>query len=120
VASAAVGEALHQYQRNLYLARLYRAGVRIEQHLELVEAADGRAIFTNVFAPELETRLAADALILALGRIPIADLAQPVAALGISVEEAGDCVSPRSLEEAILEGTRAARRAAAQLSKSAG
>jgi hypothetical protein len=32
--------------------------------------------------------------------------------LGISVEEAGDCRGPRSLEEAIPEGTLAAGRAA--------
>jgi hypothetical protein len=29
---------------------------------------------------------------------------------GIPCERAGDCLSPRSLEEAVLEGTLAARR----------
>ncbi len=108
----ALGEALHQYQRNLYLERLYRAGVRLEHHLELVGAAGGRAAFVNVFDPELETALRADALVLALGRFPVAHLAEQFASLGLPIEEAGDCVSPRSLEEAILEGTLAARRAA--------
>ena len=42
VGSAAFGETIHQYQRNLYGARLYRAGVRIEHHLELVGAESGR------------------------------------------------------------------------------
>jgi 2,4-dienoyl-CoA reductase-like NADH-dependent reductase (Old Yellow Enzyme family)/thioredoxin reductase len=105
--SAAFGETLHQYQRNHYAARFYRAGIRIEHHLELVGAASGKALFRNLFAPEVERELPADVLVLSLGRVP--------ARIGIShplVEEAGDCLSPRSLEEAILEGTLAARRVA--------
>ena len=35
VASLAAGEPIHQYRRNLYLQRLYRAGVTILHHLEL-------------------------------------------------------------------------------------
>jgi pyruvate/2-oxoglutarate dehydrogenase complex dihydrolipoamide dehydrogenase (E3) component len=106
VGAAALGETLHQYQRNLYAARLYRAGVRVEHHLELAGAASGRVRFVNLFAPELETSLPSDLLVLALGRVP-----EDTPALdGIQVEKAGDCLSPRSAEEAILEGTLAAQR----------
>ena len=37
---------------------------------------------------------------------------QDLAAQGLSVREAGDCLSPRSAEEAILEGTLAIAEAA--------
>lgn len=111
LASVSAGEALHQYQRSLYLARLYRAGVRFAHHLELAGVAAGRVSFRNLFAPELEVPLPAEALVLALGRVPERGLAESLAASGLRVEEAGDCLSPRSLEEAILEGTLAARRA---------
>jgi len=111
VGSAALGEVLHQYQRNVYAARLYRAGVRIEHHLELAGTERGRVRLANVFAPELETALAADLLVLALGRVPERGLAARLAAEGAQVHEAGDCASPRSAEEAILEGTLAARSA---------
>ena len=111
VASVAVGESLHQYRRNLALQRLYRAGVEIRQHLELTGVDRGRVVLRNVFAPELELVLAADALVLALGRVPADDLAPALVAAGLQIEEAGDCLSPRSLEEAILEGTGAAQRA---------
>jgi 2,4-dienoyl-CoA reductase-like NADH-dependent reductase (Old Yellow Enzyme family)/thioredoxin reductase len=111
LASVAAGEGVHQYQRNLYLARLYGAGLRIEHHLELAGAAEGRVVFRNVFAPELEQELPADVLVLALGRVAVDELAPRLAELGLAVEEAGDCRSPRSAEEAILEGTRASRRA---------
>jgi pyruvate/2-oxoglutarate dehydrogenase complex dihydrolipoamide dehydrogenase (E3) component len=107
VASVAIGEGIHQYRRNLYLQRLYRSGVAVAHHLELARAADRTATFRNVFAPELEMTFAADALVLALGRVPEEMPTMP----GVRVERAGDCLSPRSLEEAVLEGTLAARRA---------
>ena len=110
-AAAAVGETLHQYVRNDVLARLYRAGVRIEPHLELAGARPEGVRFRNVFAPELERTFGADLLVLALGRVPNDEPAAALAGLGIPVEEAGDCRGPRSLEEAVLEGTLAARRA---------
>jgi 2,4-dienoyl-CoA reductase-like NADH-dependent reductase (Old Yellow Enzyme family)/thioredoxin reductase len=110
VASVTVGESIHQYQRNLYLQRLYRAGIEVAQHLELASAAGEFVTFTNVFAPELEETFLADLLVLALGRVPEDGLAAALRAQGLRVEEAGDCLSPRSLEEAVLEGTLAARR----------
>ena len=106
VGSAAFGETLHAYQRNLYAARLYRAGVRLAHHLELIGADRGRVRFRNLFAPELESELAADLLVVALGRIPDR-AAESLAEAGLEVHEAGDCLGPRSLEEAILEGTLA-------------
>ena len=65
------GESVHQYRRNLYLQRLYRAGARILPHLQLADATGGEARFRNVFAPELETSVTADTIVLALGRIPV-------------------------------------------------
>jgi len=109
VASVAVGEAVHQYRRNLYLQRLYRAGVTALHHHALAGASDGEVELSNVFAPELSVRVSADLLVLALGRVPEDDLAPTLAAAGFRVEEAGDCRSPRSIEEAVLEGTLAAR-----------
>jgi 2,4-dienoyl-CoA reductase-like NADH-dependent reductase (Old Yellow Enzyme family)/thioredoxin reductase len=111
VGSAALGETLHQYQRNLYAARLYRARVRLAHHLELVDADRGAVRFRNIFAPELESDLPADLLVLALGRIPDRALVESLTRAGLEVHEAGDCLGPRSLEEAILEGTLAGQNA---------
>jgi hypothetical protein len=83
--------------------------VTILQHYEL-ESVTGDAVrLRNVFAPELTRTVHADATVLALGRVPEKSPATELAAHGIPVEEAGDCRSPRSLEEAMLEGTLAAR-----------
>jgi pyruvate/2-oxoglutarate dehydrogenase complex dihydrolipoamide dehydrogenase (E3) component len=103
------GESLHQYQRTLYLARLYAAGVVFEHHAEVVRAGPGTVTVRNVFATDVERELTAGALVVALGRVPEDTLAAELRGAGLRVEEAGDCRSPRGLEEAILEGTLAAR-----------
>jgi hypothetical protein len=103
------GETLHQYVRNSYLARLSRAAVPIRHYLGLHSASAGEVRFRNIFAPELETVIEADVLALSLGRVPNDDLAEELREAAFQVAEAGDCRSPRSIEEAILEGTMAYR-----------
>ena len=106
------GETLHQYARNTYIARLSRAGARFEHYLGLESARDGIVRFRHIFAPDLVTELATDVLLVGLGRVPEDALADALRAHGgFTVEEAGDCRSPRGIEEAVLEGTLAARRA---------
>jgi hypothetical protein len=48
-----------------------------------------------------------DHVVLAQGRVPAASPYSELRRLGLEVRRAGDCASPRSLEEAILEGTMA-------------
>jgi 2,4-dienoyl-CoA reductase-like NADH-dependent reductase (Old Yellow Enzyme family)/thioredoxin reductase len=108
VGAVSPGETLHQYSRNVYIGRLLRAGVRIENWLGLETARDGRAIFRNIFAPDLETSIPCDVLALSLGRVPNQELEASARARGMEVATAGDCRSPRTIEEAILEGTLAA------------
>jgi 2,4-dienoyl-CoA reductase-like NADH-dependent reductase (Old Yellow Enzyme family)/thioredoxin reductase len=107
VGSVMPGETLHQYVRNSYLGRLSRAKVSIRHYLGLHAASGGAIRFRNIFAPELETVIEADVLALSLGRVPNDDLAEELREFGLRVLEAGDCQSPRTLEEAILEGTLA-------------
>jgi 2,4-dienoyl-CoA reductase-like NADH-dependent reductase (Old Yellow Enzyme family)/thioredoxin reductase len=107
VAATAVGESLHSYRRALYLARLYRAGVRIRHHLRLVEVTAEGGMCANLFAGDVRELIEADNVVLAQGRVPAASPAAALRGLGFEVRLAGDCASPRSLEEAILEGTMA-------------
>jgi hypothetical protein len=105
------GETLHQYARNQYIGRLARAGVTIADRHGLVSAAGGNVEFANVFAPELRWSLSTDVLVLSHGRVPEDALEQQLRARAVAFElvVAGDCRSPRGLEEAILEGTLAVR-----------
>ncbi len=107
------GFSVHQYARHQYLARLERAGVAIVSGLELDSADGGEVICRSIFAPERTTAFAVDAVVLALGRVPEDALGDALWTAGIPCVSAGDCRSPRGLEEAILEGTLAAAPAAA-------
>ena len=62
-----------------------------------------------MFAPELSYELEGDVLIHSLGRVPDDALALSLQEHGIEYRAAGDCRSPRAIEEAVLEGTLAAR-----------
>ena len=69
-------------------------------------AANGAVELGNVFARELHEHVEADLLVLAQGRVPVNDLAEGLLReLELRVEEVGDCLSPRSLEEATLEAS---------------
>jgi pyruvate/2-oxoglutarate dehydrogenase complex dihydrolipoamide dehydrogenase (E3) component len=103
------GFSVHQYARHQYLARLERAGVTIASGLELDSAGPGEVRCRSIFAPERHTIFPADTVVTALGRVPEDTLSRELRAAGIPHESAGDCRSPRGLEEAILEGTLAVR-----------
>ncbi len=98
------GETLHQYQRNLYLARLDALGVTILHHHEL-SAANGEVVLAHVFSGRQRPLPAIGTLVLAQGRVPADELWEQLEAQPGSVR-AGDVLSPRTLEEAVLEGTR--------------
>jgi 2,4-dienoyl-CoA reductase-like NADH-dependent reductase (Old Yellow Enzyme family) len=99
------GETLHQYQRNLYLARLDDLKVTILHHHALAER-DRRLVLRHVFSGRCRELPDADALVLAQGRVPDDRLWAELESHPGAVR-AGDVLSPRTLEEAVLEGTRA-------------
>jgi pyruvate/2-oxoglutarate dehydrogenase complex dihydrolipoamide dehydrogenase (E3) component len=99
------GETLHQYQRNLYLARLDALGVKILHHHELAAAGD-RLALRHVFSGRIVPLPEAATLVLAQGRVPEDGLWESLESHPGAVR-AGDALGPRTLEEAVLEGTRA-------------
>jgi 2,4-dienoyl-CoA reductase-like NADH-dependent reductase (Old Yellow Enzyme family) len=104
-AAPLLGETLHQYQRNLYLARLDRLGVDVIHHAELI-LDNGRPGLRHVFSgrelpfPDTAT------IVLAQGRVPDDELWTALESHPGAVR-AGDVLGPRTLEEAVLEGTLA-------------
>ena len=110
-AGAAIGEGVHQYQRNLYLARLDRLPVRLVHHTEVVTLG-GEVVLRHVFSGRTEPLPGGlGTLVLAQGRVPDDGLWPAWEASGQCLR-AGDVLGPRSAEEAVLEGTLAARRVA--------
>ena len=106
--AVAFGEAVHQYQRNLYLARLDDAGVELVHHLRLLGVDGGRAVFENVFSLRQLVLDGFDTVIAHEGRSASGgELFEGLADAGMDVVRVGDALGPRSFEEAIREGTEA-------------
>jgi 2,4-dienoyl-CoA reductase-like NADH-dependent reductase (Old Yellow Enzyme family) len=108
-AAAAIGEGVHQYQRNLYLGRLDTLGVALIHHTEVTTDGALRHVFSGRAAPLPD---GVRTLVLAQGRSPDDGLWRALEGRPGCVR-AGDVLGPRSAEEAILEGTLAAREAVA-------
>jgi 2,4-dienoyl-CoA reductase-like NADH-dependent reductase (Old Yellow Enzyme family)/thioredoxin reductase len=106
-AAVAFGQAVHQYQRNLYLARLDEAGVELLHHLRPVGLRPGAVEFVNVFSHRPVVIDGVDTLVVSAGRSTRNDLHESLLGAGVAVERVGDCLGPRSFEEAIREGTLA-------------
>ena len=106
-AAPAPGETLHQYQRNLYLARLDELGVPILHHLALSRDGD-RLALEHVFSERPHALPDMATLVLAQGRVPAEELWAQLEAHPGAVR-AGDVLGPRTMEEAVLEGTEAVR-----------
>lgn len=82
--------------------RLQRAGVKRELKSLLRQAADGRAVLEDVWTGERRT-VAADVVVDCGHRLPNEDLYRT------GTPRAGDCVAPRTILEAVLEGRRVAQ-----------
>jgi 2,4-dienoyl-CoA reductase-like NADH-dependent reductase (Old Yellow Enzyme family) len=103
------GGTLHQYQRNLYLARLDERGIAILHHTE-VTGTGLRHLFSGRTSPL--PRVAT--IVHAQGREPEDDLWAALEGTPGHVR-AGDVLGPRSAEEATLEGVTALQAARAAI-----
>jgi 2,4-dienoyl-CoA reductase-like NADH-dependent reductase (Old Yellow Enzyme family) len=95
------GQTLHQYQRNLYLSRLDEAGIEILHHTEVT----GRSL-RHLFSGRVSRLPDIATIVYAQGREPEDSLWAELEGQPGRVR-AGDVLSPRSAEEATLEGVTA-------------
>jgi len=104
----AFGEAVHQYQRNMYLGRMDEAGIDLVHHLRLTGWDGATATFRNVFSEREHVLDGIDTLVVNDGRSACGvGLFAALQDAGADVVRAGDALGPRSFEEAIREGTEA-------------
>ncbi|MEC1520557.1 FAD-dependent oxidoreductase [Neobacillus niacini] len=99
-----VGEGVPQYLRNEYLKKLYQLNVKIMPHYDLGEIKGDSVIIRNLFSYEKETMENWDSIILSHGRVPNSELYEQVKKLAPEVWQIGDCLAPRTIEEATFEG----------------
>jgi 2,4-dienoyl-CoA reductase-like NADH-dependent reductase (Old Yellow Enzyme family)/thioredoxin reductase len=98
------GQRVQQYVRDTMQAAMHRAGVRIVPTVR-VYGADADAVFLqHTLSGEPVVIEDAAALVLAQGHLPVDELVHALDGAGAEVRAIGDCLAPRTVEEAVLEG----------------
>ena len=93
--------------RNQALGALDALGVEVLPHLSLLAFEGGVARFRHTLSARRVELPGVDTLVLAEGPVSDTSLEEGLADYPGIVRAAGDCLSPRSAEEAVLEGLRA-------------
>ena len=102
------GESLQQYVRDEELAALVRSRVVVLPLVRPYGVDDDALYLQHVLTDELVVLEGVTAVVLATGRRASDELIGELSALGASLTAIGDCVAPRTVEEAVLDGLRVA------------
>ncbi|MGH6718177.1 MAG: oxidoreductase, partial [Alphaproteobacteria bacterium] len=107
VAGLVAGELVQSYVRDHWVGELHRLGVEMVPYAQLYGADRSTVYFRHMAsgAPMLAEDV--DTLVLAQAPRRADGLEASLAGLGCRVLAAGDCLTPRSAEEAVYEGLEA-------------
>ncbi|MGI9290390.1 MAG: FAD-dependent oxidoreductase [Gammaproteobacteria bacterium] len=106
--AAMAGETLQIYTRNHYVGRLHKLGVTIRTHARLYGVDGDTAYFQDTLTQDPIVIDDIDSVVLSLGHSAVSDLRSALSDATFSVMSVGDCVTPRTAEEAVYEGFIAA------------
>ena len=101
------GETLQQYVRDSLAGRLHSAGVEVIPYARLFGVDESTAFFQHVVTGAAIVLEETDSLVLSLGQSAESALEDSLAGWQGEVVAVGDCLSPRTAEEAVYEGFRA-------------
>lgn len=97
------GQRIQQYVRDSMLAAAIRAGVTVLPLVRPMGVDDDTVWLQHVLTDEA-IALAASSLVLAMGHLSVDELSEDLLRMGVETHRVGDCLSPRTVEEAVLEG----------------
>ncbi|WP_339855431.1 FAD-dependent oxidoreductase [Roseovarius nubinhibens] len=103
------GQTIQMYVRDAGIGRLHSLGVEVLPYMRLFGADEDSVYLQHIMSQEAVICEEVDTLVLCQGHRPDTDVEQTLRRMGISHELAGDCIAPRTAEEAVLEGLRAGR-----------
>ena len=104
----AAGEGLQQYVRDRLLAAIARQRITVLPLARPYGADDDTVYLQHVLTDEPVLVEGAAGLVLACGAAPDRVLLDELDAAGLNAVGVGDCLAPRTVEEAVLEGLVAA------------
>jgi hypothetical protein len=107
VSGYSAGQRIQQYVRDAMIADALRLGVEIVPLVRPYGADDDTVWFQHVLTGEPVTVTPATSLVLSQGHVAVDELSQVVAKLDVETHLIGDCLAPRTVEEAVLDGLKA-------------
>ncbi len=108
VAGLVAGQVIPQYVRDHWAGTLHKLGVEVIPYARLYGVDGGTAYFQHIASGEPLILEGVDTLVLAQGQEQVDTLSDELRGLAAELVPIGDCLAPRSAEEAVLEGLRAA------------
>ena len=90
-------------------ARLFAKGVTLTPHTDLVAVEGSAVVVANVYTRAERRIEGVDTVVLSMGSRSIDALYRALKGQVAALHAIGDCVAPRGIHQAILEGTRVAR-----------
>ncbi len=103
------GQNLQKYLRWHWSGELHKLGVEVIPYARLFGADGDTAYFQHTTSGEAIICENMNTLVIAQGHAPVVTLQQDLAGANIEVHLVGDCLSPRSVEEAVYEGVMVAK-----------
>ena len=102
------GQSIQQYVRDRWVGELHRLGVEIIPYARLVGVDESTVYLQHTTSGEPILCEGVDTLVAATGNASVNVLERELEGYGGEIHMAGDCLSPRTCEEAVLEGLQAA------------
>jgi len=100
------GQMLHSFLRHQWVGRLHKLGVDIVPYMRLFGADADTVYMQHVMSEEAVLCREVDTLVLAYGHESVIDLYAELDGKVEALYAIGDCLSPRTAEEAVLEGLK--------------
>ncbi len=104
------GQNLQMYVRDTWAAAIHRLGVEVIPYARLHGADGNTAYFHHMAGGNSIICDGMDTLVLAQGHQPVVALENSLRGRDLEIHLVGDCLSPRTAEEAIYEGVVTARK----------
>jgi NADPH-dependent 2,4-dienoyl-CoA reductase/sulfur reductase-like enzyme len=98
------GYNLQLYVRDHWMAKLDNLGITVIPHARIYGVDGTTAYLVHALSGNAVVREDVDTVVLATGHTPVTTLEKELNGLERPVHLAGDCLSPRTVEEALYEG----------------
>lgn len=101
------GESIPQYMRDLWLGEMHKLGVELVPMVRLYGVDGDTVYFQHIMSGEAVICEGVDTVVLSQGHEAVSELEQELEGWKGDIQVIGDCLAPRTAEEAVLEGLEA-------------